>query len=137
MGGRKERLLFLPRATEPFDVFSKRPVTAVATRSFEMPESGSAYSFSRGGIALLGITERRIKASRRHILTNFKPRKSFPMPVKTLGDHIQFKRVEKGFTYAELALKSKVTKSKVLLWEKDSKLPNEIVMASAGKPPGS
>ena len=48
------------------------------------------------------------------------------MTVKTLGDHIQFKRVEKGFTYAELAVKTKVAKSKVLLWEKDTKLPNEL-----------
>jgi ribosome-binding protein aMBF1 (putative translation factor) len=76
-------------------------------------------------VALLANSQRSICISRKHISTNRSPRKAFPRIVKTLGDHIQVKRVEKGFKLNELAKKMGVTKSVVVFWESDEKLPNE------------
>ena len=47
------------------------------------------------------------------------------MTVKTLGDHIHLKRLEKGFYAKELAENWGVVKSTIGLWERDVELPNE------------
>lgn len=101
----------------------------IATRRTR--QTGDAFtnaatrSLSSGRVALLGIADRSINVSRGHILPNRKPRKSFPTIVKTLGDHLQVKRAEKGFSLAELAGKARVTKSTILRWEVDAEVPND------------
>jgi ribosome-binding protein aMBF1 (putative translation factor) len=49
----------------------------------------------------------------------------FPTIIQTLGDHIQVKRVEKGFDINELAEKIGISKYVVVLWETDGAIPNE------------
>jgi len=78
-----------------------------------------------GLIALLAISERTIRASRRHIPAKRFPRKAFPLSLKTLGDHLHMKRLEKGFSAKELAQKVNVAKSMIGLWERDVELPKE------------
>jgi ribosome-binding protein aMBF1 (putative translation factor) len=73
----------------------------------------------------LGITECTIHTSRRHIPAKRCPRKAFPLTVKTLGDQIHIKRLEKGYLAKELAEKLGVVKSMIGLWERDEALPNE------------
>lgn len=78
------------------------------------------------GVALLAITQRQIKASRRHIAPNRMARKSFPTTIKTLGDRIQAARVEKGLRKRELAQTLRTATSLVNAWETDLETPSEV-----------
>jgi DNA-binding transcriptional regulator YiaG len=73
----------------------------------------------------LGIAQRTIRVSRRHIPTNRHPRKALPQAPKTLGDHIQVKRFEKGLTRSKLARMLEVPAELVTNWERDLKTPND------------
>ena len=73
----------------------------------------------------MGITDRQIIVSRKHIPGKRCPRKSFPTTPKSLGDLIQIKRVEKKLSPTELAQNTGVTKQTVRRWEKDAEIPNE------------
>jgi DNA-binding transcriptional regulator YiaG len=67
----------------------------------------------------LGIAQRKITVSRGHIPTNRHPRKALPKAPKTLGDHIQVKRFEKGLTRSKLARMLEVPRELVTNWEHD------------------
>jgi ribosome-binding protein aMBF1 (putative translation factor) len=73
----------------------------------------------------LGIARRKIIVSRRHIPTNRHPRKALPKALKTLGDHIQVKRFEKGLTRSRLARMLEVPPELVTNWERDLETPND------------
>jgi DNA-binding transcriptional regulator YiaG len=75
-------------------------------------------------LALLGFCHRQIKASRAHIPVERSPRKAFPTTVKTLGDHIKAKRVEKGLTQRELAQTMNVCRDYIQDWERDRRMPS-------------
>jgi ribosome-binding protein aMBF1 (putative translation factor) len=76
-------------------------------------------------VALLGIAQRKIRASRGHIGTDRRPRKSLPTIVKTLGDRIQISRYEKGLLQKELAKRMGVTLSRIKALESDLRSPND------------
>ena len=78
-----------------------------------------------GRVALLGIAQRKIRASRGHIGTNRRPRKSLPTTVKTLGDRIQVCRYEKGLLQSELAEKMGITIEAIQLLENDLRVPKD------------
>jgi len=80
---------------------------------------------SRGRVALLGIAQRQIRASRVHIPTDRYRRKSLPTSIKTLGDLIQIKRYEKRLTLWEVAQRMGIPTAQVRAWERDDDKPNE------------
>ena len=71
------------------------------------------------------ISERTIHLTRSHIPVKRSPRKAFPITLNTLGDYIHVKRLDKGFSARELAIKLGVAKPIIGLWERDAELPNE------------
>jgi DNA-binding transcriptional regulator YiaG len=75
-------------------------------------------------LALLGFCHRQIKASRAHIPVERSPRKAFPTTVKTLGDHMKAKRVEKGLTQRQLAQLLDIGRGLLQRWERDRQAPD-------------
>ncbi len=75
-------------------------------------------------LALLGFCHRQIKASRAYIPVERSPRKAFPTTVKTLGDHIKAKRVEKGLTQRQLAQLIGIGRALLQRWERDRQQPD-------------
>jgi len=73
----------------------------------------------------LGFCHRQIRASRAHIPVERSPRKAFPTTVKTLGDHIKAKRVEKGLTQRLLAGMLGIGRALLQRWERDRQLPDQ------------
>jgi ribosome-binding protein aMBF1 (putative translation factor) len=80
-------------------------------------KSGEAFSLSWRRVALLGIAQRQIRIkfsqkTRKH--NNAKP---LPASIKTLGDWIQVKRMEKNLTPGHLAAKMGIATTLVRSWE--------------------
>jgi DNA-binding transcriptional regulator YiaG len=71
----------------------------------------------------LGFAQRKIHAARSHIPTNRKLKKAIPTTIKTLGDHIQFKRFQEGLHMRQLAEALGVPAYLVASWEKDRRVP--------------
>ena len=78
-----------------------------------------------GPIALLGLAQRQIRVSRRHIPLNRHRRKQFPSVIQTLGDYIQAKRYEKGLHSFQVAAKLGIAASLVSAWERGASMPDE------------
>jgi DNA-binding transcriptional regulator YiaG len=90
------------------------------------------FSFSLGRIALLGLTQLQIRASRSHIPLNRHRRKQLPSVIQTLGDYIQAKRYEKGLHPYQVAAKLWIAASLVSAWERGASTPDERPMRSNG-----
>jgi ribosome-binding protein aMBF1 (putative translation factor) len=88
---------------------------------------------SSGRVALLGITHRQIRISRRHIPANRNRCKSLPTSVKTLGDLIQIKRYEKKFALCKLAENMGIAHTLIRAWERDASQPNRQQMEQLKK----
>jgi ribosome-binding protein aMBF1 (putative translation factor) len=73
----------------------------------------------------LAFCHRQIKTSRAHIPIERNIRKSFPVTLTTLGDHIKAKRVEKDLTQRELAQMMDIGRALLQRWERDRKLPDQ------------
>ncbi|MDB6054379.1 MAG: hypothetical protein JWN25_1902 [Verrucomicrobiales bacterium] len=97
------------------------------SRRKDQPQNRQQQIFSRG-ILLLGITQRSIRVSRRHISTERIPRKGFPKDVKTLGDQIRFKRLELNIPRVQAARALKVTARKFSRFERDMEIPTDAHM---------
>jgi ribosome-binding protein aMBF1 (putative translation factor) len=72
----------------------------------------------------LGIAHRTICLSRSHISVERIPRKAFPIALKTLGDHIQLKRLEKGLAQEELAKRLKINVPLISKWGRNLAKPD-------------
>jgi transcriptional regulator with XRE-family HTH domain len=75
-------------------------------------------------VALLGIAKRQISV--KYDQKSRKDRKAKPLPVsiKTIGDWIQVKRIEKNLTSCHLALKMGIATALVCSWESGMTQPN-------------
>jgi DNA-binding transcriptional regulator YiaG len=89
--------------------------------------------FLRGRVALLGIAQRTITVSGSHISSKRHRRKIFPTVLKTLGDRIHVKRVEKGLLQGQLGRKLGVAREVVMDWERDLRTPNDDEWQSLAK----
>jgi len=77
----------------------------------------------------LAFTQRTIRASRRHISANRRRTKPFPATVKTFGDELQVKCLEKGLSARQLAVALETSVSTVTAWERNESLPNRSQFA--------
>ena len=74
----------------------------------------------------MAFGQRKIMASRNDIAPNRRPRKAFPTALKSLGDHISFKRLEMGLSQTQLAQILDVPVLRVRQLEKDGEQPTEV-----------
>jgi ribosome-binding protein aMBF1 (putative translation factor) len=73
----------------------------------------------------LGIAQRSIRVKFTHKLRKQKQSKPLPESIKTLGDWIRVKRIEKNLTSGHLALKMGIASALVCSWEDGTSQPDE------------
>ena len=78
----------------------------------------------RRRVALLGIAQRQIRVEFSHILRKQKQDKPLPESIKTLGDWILVKRIEKNLTLGHLAAKMGIASVLVRSWEDGTHKPD-------------
>ena len=75
-------------------------------------------------VALLGIAQRSIRVKFSQKVRKSKQDKPLPDGIKTIGDWIQVKRIEKNLTPCHVAAKMGIASSLVCSWENSSKRPD-------------
>lgn len=90
-----------------------------------LPSSEELSKTQQQVVQLLGITQRIIRASRRHIPVRRHIFKCIPTQLKTLGDHIRLKRLEAGFTKREVTKNLQIPMKLLSAWEHDICPPSE------------
>ncbi|HTR41807.1 MAG TPA: helix-turn-helix transcriptional regulator, partial [Pseudomonadales bacterium] len=86
---------------------------------------GERFSLSRGRVALLGIAQRSIRIKFRPKTRKQNTTKPLPTSIKTLGDLIQVKRVERNLTPGYLAARMGIAANLVSSWEDGSRRPDD------------
>ena len=76
-------------------------------------------------VALLGIAQRLVSIKYAQKPRKQKWAKALPVSIKTIGDWIKVKRLEKNITSGHVALKMGIATSVVLSWEDGSAQPND------------
>jgi DNA-binding transcriptional regulator YiaG len=96
----------------------------ICRASIRASKSVAHKILSWGRVALLGIAQRSIRVKFSHKLRKQKQEKPLSDGVKTLGDWIRVKRIEKNLTPSHLALKMGIASALVCSWEDDSSQPD-------------
>ena len=78
-----------------------------------------------GRVAQLGIAQRRVSVKYKHKSRNWNRSKRLEPSIKTIGDWIQVKRLEKNLTPGHVALKMGIATALVLSWEEGLSQPNQ------------
>jgi DNA-binding transcriptional regulator YiaG len=87
----------------------------------------------RGTVALLGIAQRTIHASRTHIPINRKGQTLVSTKPKTLGDHIKAARFIKGLCQVQLAKTLGVGLISLRRWERNEQEPKPDQLAALAR----
>jgi hypothetical protein len=83
-----------------------------------------AKSSPWGRVALLGITQRQIRLNNPINSGNQKRAKALSLNIKTAGDWLRFKRIEKNLTPGHAAAKMGIATSLVCSWESNTQKPD-------------
>ena len=86
-------------------------------------------SSPRERAALLGIAERSVRVKYVGNIGNKNQVKTLKANVKTLGDWLRFKRMEKNLTQGHVAAKMGIASAIVCSWESGAKMPDSQQMA--------
>jgi ribosome-binding protein aMBF1 (putative translation factor) len=79
--------------------------------------------------AMLGIAERNVSVKYEQIKERFNSHNQLPLSMKTLGDWIKTKRIEKKLTPGHLAAKMGIAPSLVCSWEEGIAMPHTLHIA--------
>ncbi|HTQ50532.1 MAG TPA: helix-turn-helix transcriptional regulator [Candidatus Acidoferrales bacterium] len=105
----------------PFWNMVRRDWLEVSSRK---QRSSIGYSLSLGRVALLGIAQRQISIKFSPKTRKQNTTKPLPTSIKTLGDLIQVKRVERNLTPGYLAAKMGIAANLVRSWEDGTSKPD-------------
>ena len=86
---------------------------------------GNRKVLSVGRVALLGIAQRQIRVKTTANLGNHKRANALKLNIKTAGDWLKVKRLEKNLTLGHIAAKMGVATSLVCAWEKTQQPDNQ------------
>lgn len=78
----------------------------------------------RPALALLGIAQREIKASRIPDSSMVQFRKTSPKELQTIGDHLRHNRMEQGLTQRQIAAKLSIPRDRLQEFERDERIPS-------------
>jgi DNA-binding transcriptional regulator YiaG len=79
---------------------------------------------SRGRVALLGIAQRTVRVKYTANRGNQKRAKALELNMRTVGDWLKVKRLEKNLTRGHAAAKMGIATSLVCSWESSTQLPD-------------
>ena len=83
------------------------------------------YLSALGRVAQLGIAQRQVSVKYAQKSRKQKLAKALKPKIKTIGDWIQVKRLEKNLTPGHVALKMGIATALVLSWEEGLSQPNQ------------
>src|ERR1035437_6063741 len=89
----------------------------------QQPKDCQTGSLSLGRVALLGIAQRQVRLQYPANLGNQKRAKVLKLNVKTAGDWLKVKRLEKNLTPGHVAAKMGIATSLVGAWENSTQQP--------------
>ena len=88
------------------------------------PRRGARFSLSLGRVALLGIAQRQIQAKFPANLGNQKRANALKLNIKSAGDWLKVKRLEKNLTPGQVAARMGIATSLVCSWEGNTQQPD-------------
>jgi ribosome-binding protein aMBF1 (putative translation factor) len=108
---------------QPLDIFAEF-VGYEAVYRHRHAKMPGAFLSPQGRVALLGIAQRQISTKFRSKTRKRNNAKPMPASIKTLGDLIQVKRVERNLTPGHLAAKMGIATRLVRSWEDGTSQPD-------------